>query len=319
MRVLVTGAGGMLGSDLVKALKAAGHRVWAMPRAELDITGTQAVAERIRLLLPDVVANCAASTAVDDCETQSDMAFRVNALGPRNLAVACQEAGAALLQISTDMVFDGTSSRPYREWDRPAPINVYGASKLAGEEMVRFACPRHWIVRTQWLYEANGASFVRTIRRLAGEKKDLAVIYDQIGSPTYTADLAEALVTLLGAPTYGTYHITNSGSCSWHDFARLILANLGLTPELRLGLAGVPDRQAGGRSRRSGGINGAGGGTVQLAPEGRRGPCPRRLPSIPPLPEAPVRRRKRTFRPGASSSRPKTLSATLLTCGRCSP
>lgn len=227
--MLVTGAVGMLGQDLVQALARAGHQVSAVTHAGLDITDPQAVEQRIGALRPDVVANCAAFTRVDDCEGQPDLAFRVNGLGPGYLAAACAGAGAALLHISTDYVFDGSAGRAHREDDPANPLNQYGASKWAGEERVRAASPRHWIVRTQWLYGAGGPNFVRTILRLASDRDELSVVNDQFGSPTYTADLAGALASLVGSPAYGTYHLTNSGVCSWFEFARAILDLAGLT------------------------------------------------------------------------------------------
>lgn len=238
MRILVTGAGGMLGQDLVPALRERGHEVLPLARADLDVTDLAAVRAAVQTLRPHVVANCAAWTRVDDAESHPDAAFRVNALGPRNLAVACYEAGAALLHISTDYVFDGRKGAPYREFDLPAPLGVYGASKRAGEELVRSLCPRHWIVRTQWLYGAGGPNFVRTILRLARERLEaagpgrppepLAVVNDQTGSPTYTRDLARALADLVSSPAYGTYHLTNQGACTWYEFARTILTLAGM-------------------------------------------------------------------------------------------
>jgi dTDP-4-dehydrorhamnose reductase len=156
---------------------------------------------------------------VDDCERDADLAFRVNGLGARNAALAAAACGAAVLMISTDYVFDGRATRPYREYDAVAPLSVYGKSKWAGEEAVREVAPRHAIVRTAWLYGAGGANFVDSILRKARLGEELAVVDDQRGSPTWTGDLAHALVRLVEVSEFGTYHCTNGGDCTWHELA----------------------------------------------------------------------------------------------------
>lgn len=228
MRVLVTGAGGMLAHDLLPLLTA--HDVTAATRAELDITDAVACAAAVDG--HDVVINTAAWTAVDDAESQEPEAFAVNAIGPANLARACASAGAKLLHVSTDYVFDGTATTPYAEDAPTSPRSAYGRTKLAGEWAVRAQCPSSWVVRTAWLYGAGGPSFVRTMTRLAGERDTLSVVDDQHGQPTWTRDLAALIVSIIeiGAP-YGVYHGTSSGQTTWHGLTQALFTELGLDPE----------------------------------------------------------------------------------------
>lgn len=228
MKILLAGARGMLGTDLTDVLQK-DHDLTALDIAELDITNPARTLQTVRRLSPQLVINAAAYTDVDGCETEKELAWQVNGQGPANLAEACREAGAVLVQISTDYVFPGTGIRPYREDDPTGPRSVYGMSKLAGEENVRRLCDRHYIVRTAWLFGRHGHNFVKTMLRLAGERDVLAVVDDQTGSPTYTRDLAEAIARLISRPVYGTYHITNSGICTWYQFCREILAGAGIT------------------------------------------------------------------------------------------
>lgn len=229
MRVLVTGANGMLGRDLIAAL--AGREVTALGRADLDVTDAAAVAAAVRG--HDVVVNCAAYTKVDDAEAHEDEAYAVNATGPGNLARACAETGARLVTISTDYVFDGAATAPYAE-DLPRdPINAYGRSKAAGEELALEAHPDGtYVVRTAWLYGAHGPNFAQTMLNLAKTKDTWSVVDDQLGQPTWTADLAEQIVALVdaGAPA-GIYHGTNSGQATWYEFARAVLEESGLDPD----------------------------------------------------------------------------------------
>lgn len=223
----MTGAGGMLGQALMAALDAAGHQALGLTREDADVRTPGALRESLRTFRPEWIFHLAAFTKVDDCETHADEAHLVNVLGSRNVAQAAAEAEIPLLAVSTDYVFDGTARTPYREYDTPAPRSVYGASKLAGERAVRELHPRHVIVRTAWLYGKGGPNFVDTIRRRAVAGETLRVVDDQRGSPTSTADLAPALLRLAEAGQFGTYHCTNSGTCTWHDLASAVVEREG--------------------------------------------------------------------------------------------
>lgn len=231
MRWLVSGANGMLGQDLVPLLRERGHEVAAVDRGDLDITDPAAVAGAASGF--DVVVNVAAYTAVDAAEEHEDAAFAVNAVGPQLLARAAREAGARIVQISTDYVFDGAATSPYAETAPLAPRSAYGRTKGAGEWAVRAENPDHLVVRTAWLYGAHGACFPKTIARVAAERGGLDVVDDQVGQPTWTVDLADLVERLVaaGAPA-GTYHGTSGGQVSWHGFARAVVAAAGLDPEI---------------------------------------------------------------------------------------
>jgi len=218
----------MLAHALVPALERAGWSVRALPEDALDVTNFAAVRDAVADRPPEWVFNLAAFTRVDDCETQTDRAHLVNGLGARNVALACAASGASMVQVSTDYVFDGRALSPYREYDTPAPLSVYGASKLAGERAVREVLPRHVIARTSWLYGAGGPNFVDTILAKAAAGERLRVVDDQRGAPTYTEDLAAGLIALAAAGQHGTYHVTNRGSCTWYEFARFVTAEAGL-------------------------------------------------------------------------------------------
>ncbi|MEK6666086.1 MAG: dTDP-4-dehydrorhamnose reductase [candidate division NC10 bacterium] len=227
MKILITGAGGMLGRALRETLSLE-HDVVALARAELDVTDLPKTRAALARAKPQAVIHAGARTDVDGCERDPDHAWRVNALGSRNVAVACQEAGAACCYISTDYVFDGEKPDPYTEFDAPNPISCYGASKLAGERYVQTLTPRHWIVRSSWLFGPGGKNFVKTILTKARAGEELRVVDDQVGSPTYADDLARAISRLISGPYYGVWHVTNSGSCSWYRFAAAILEAAGL-------------------------------------------------------------------------------------------
>lgn len=227
MRILIAGADGQLGRAVARRAAAAGHDIVPLGRAQLDV-GSIDAAERIAELSPDVVINAAAMTDVDGCERDVDAAFRINAIGARNVALGAARAGAAMLQVSTDYVFDGEASEPYWEFDATNPIGVYGASKLAGEHEVRAVSRQAYVVRTAWLYGLGGRSFVTKILDLAAERDEISVVDNEVGNPTFCDDLADALLELVGTRAFGTYHLVNEGWCSRYDFARAILEAAGV-------------------------------------------------------------------------------------------
>lgn len=226
MKILLTGAGGQLGRSLPAVL--AVHDVVAFPHAELPIDDLGAIRTAVAKHRPDLVLNAAAYNQVDAAESDPHAAYRGNALGPRNLALASAEAGAAIVHVSTDYVFDGRGSRPYHEFDTPAPRSVYGASKLAGEIAVRDLNPRHYVVRTAWVYHEEGANFPRTMLRLAAGSAPIRVVSDQVGSPTYAPHLAAAIAQLIETKAFGTYHFAGSGQTSWHELTCALFAGMGI-------------------------------------------------------------------------------------------
>ncbi len=231
MKIAITGAAGMLGQALTRTLSK--HSLTLLSSRDLDVTSLESVRRIVAKLEPDWIIHAAAYTQVDQAEANSFQAYRVNALGTRNMAVAARESGSGLAYYSTDYVFGGVQEQPYREWDRTHPVNVYGASKLAGEFFLRSLCPRHLIIRTSWLFGAGGSHFVGKIVAAAKEKESLRVVADQRGSPTLTTDLAYMTLCLVEADKVGTYHVTNSGHCSWEEFAREIVVLSGLETEVR--------------------------------------------------------------------------------------
>ncbi|MBJ8006839.1 dTDP-4-dehydrorhamnose reductase [Bacillus cereus] len=222
MKVLVTGAKGQLGQDIVKLLEEQTWKVFAFGREELNITDEKQVNEKVLLIQPDIIIHTAAYTQVDQAESDEEAAFNVNAEGTKYLAQAAEKIGAKFCYVSTDYVFDGTKNDPYKTDDQTNPQTVYGKSKLAGEQYTQQYCSKYFIVRTSWVFGLYGNNFVKTMIRLAEEKDELGVVSDQLGSPTYTTDLALFIIGLVKTSKYGIYHASNSGVCSWYEFAKEI-------------------------------------------------------------------------------------------------
>jgi dTDP-4-dehydrorhamnose reductase len=224
MRILITGGLGQLGRTLTRRM--AEHELHVIDLPAVDIADHRALAAAVTAIRPATVIHCAAMTAVDDCESDADRAFRVNAVGTANVAIAAARVGARLIAISTDYVFGGDLERPYHEWDPPGPRTVYGASKLAGEEAVRAHCADHCIVRVAWLYGPGGPSFVHSMLRLGSQDGGpLRVVDDQVGNPTSTDAVADRLTELLAVPVAGTIHLTCEGDASWFELAREIFSH----------------------------------------------------------------------------------------------
>lgn len=222
MKILVTGVSGQLGYDVERELDQRGIEHLGTSSKELDITDREAVERLMERYRPDAVIHCAAYTKVDLAEDEPERCWAVNADGTRNMAAACRKTGAKLLYISTDYVFPGTGERSYETGDPTGPVNTYGRSKLAGELAVQSLLEKYFIVRISWVFGKNGNNFVKTMLRLAETRAELSVVCDQIGSPTYTADLAPLLCGMVQTERYGVYHATNEGTCAWSEFAEAI-------------------------------------------------------------------------------------------------
>ena len=235
MKILITGCNGQLGTELQAQLRRGKSELGPIPDRlknatvlpvdvdQLDITDRAEVVNFVRRHQPDTIINCAAFTNVDGCETSKDAAFKVNALGPRNLAIAADKINARLIHVSTDYVFSGEGDTPLDECDLPAPRSAYGTTKLLGEQYVQRFCRRHFIVRTAWLYGYNGKNFVKTMINAGKKFGKLTVVNDQLGNPTNAVDLAHHILKLAVSHEYGTYHCTGNGICSWYDFAAEII------------------------------------------------------------------------------------------------
>lgn len=231
-KIIVTGCNGQLGRAVNKLY--AGNGAYELVNTdvgELDITDVDQVMAFVREVKPYAIINCAAHTAVDACETEVDMAYRINAIGPRNLSIAATKTDAKMIHISTDYVFDGKGSRPYREFDPVGPQGVYGASKLAGENFVKDFADKYFIIRTAWLY-GDGKNFVKTMLRLSETHDRVRVVRDQVGSPTSADELAKAIAYLLPTENYGLFHGTCEGDCSWSEFAQEIFSLAGKKTEV---------------------------------------------------------------------------------------
>lgn len=227
MRVLVTGVKGQLGHDVMNELKKRGYEGIGVDVDEMDITDKAAVERVMREAVPDKVVHCAAWTAVDDAEDKVELCRRVNAQGTENIAVMCKELDVPMIYLSTDYVFDGEGTRPWEPDDERHPLNVYGQTKYEGELAVEKYLEKYFIVRIAWVFGVNGKNFIKTMLRLAENHDTLTVVDDQVGSPTYTYDLARLLVDMLETEKYGRYHATNEGLCSWCEFAKEIFRQAG--------------------------------------------------------------------------------------------
>jgi dTDP-4-dehydrorhamnose reductase len=219
MKVVVTGAAGQLGQDVMRELARKNHQAFGTERTQLDITNEVDVTAYITEVKPDVILHCAAYTNVDAAEENEDVAYQINAAGTEYLAKAAKLNGAKMLYISTDYVFDGTATEPYEVDEPTKPLGAYGRTKLAGEQLLQKHLDEFFIVRTAWVFGIYGNNFVKTMIRLGKERGEVGVVHDQVGSPTYTVDLAQFMVELMGTDKYGIYHATNSGICSWYEFA----------------------------------------------------------------------------------------------------
>jgi len=222
MKVLVTGAGGMLGRDVVLAAGNAGHDVVGYGHTELDVADPTALGAKFELERPDVVINCAAWTDVDGAEASEEEALAVNGAAAGHVSAAAAEVGSSVVYVSSDYVFDGSKGAPYVETDQTAPLSAYGRTKLAGEEATAAANKRHFVVRSSWLFGIGGSNFVETMLRLASTQNEVLVVRDQVGSPTYTWHLAYGIVRLIEGIEFGIHHMAAGGACSWYDFAREI-------------------------------------------------------------------------------------------------
>ena len=240
MKIAVIGANGQLGNDLVVAFSDNGDAVCGLSHAEIDIADAQSVTRALEGIRPEAIVNTAAMHHVENCEREPEKALAVNALGARNLAMVARDLGAVLMHVSTDYVFDGSKGSPYREEDTPRPLNAYGISKLAGEHFVRATTPRHFVIRTSGLYGKSpcrakgGLNFIELMLKLARERGEVKVVDSEVVSPTSTAELALQIVRLSRSDSFGLYHATAEGSCSWYEFAREIFALTGTAVRLKV-------------------------------------------------------------------------------------
>ena len=226
MKILVTGANGMLGTDLCEVLK--DEDLIATTHKDLDITDLDMVRSKFKEYNPDIIINCAAMTNVDACETEKDLAYNLNAEGPKNLAIATKEIDGTVVHISTDYVFKGDKHRPLLEDDEIGPDSIYGKSKLQGEENVENILDKYFILRTAWLYGVHGSNFIKKMLELSQNHDTLTVVNDQEGSPTFTKDLSLAIKEIIYSDKYGVYHVTNSGNTTWYEFSKLIFKKKGI-------------------------------------------------------------------------------------------
>ena len=226
MKLLITGAGGMLGKALAPCLAQRGHKTEALAREDLDVTNFAQVQETIKSVAPDLVLHCAAYTKVDQAEAEAGLAYLINGFGSENLAVAACDQNVPVLYVSSDYVFDGENNKPYTTWDQTGPISVYGKSKLAGEVAIQRHLKQFYILRTSWLYGPHGKNFFDTIHGMAEQGKPLRVVSDQFGTPTCTLSLSEIIADLIETERWGIYHATDAGVTNWFDFAREIVKDV---------------------------------------------------------------------------------------------
>lgn len=229
MKVLVTGINGQLGHDVMRELEKRGHEAVGVDIEEMDITDAACVRRVMTRTVPEAVIHCSAYTAVDRAEEEVELCRRVNAEGTKNVAEVCEELDCKLLYLSTDYIFSGEGERPWEPGDEPDPLNVYGLTKYEGEQEIKSRINKFFIVRISWVFGVNGNNFIKTMLRLGRENGAVRVVDDQIGSPTYTYDLAVLLVDMIETEKYGEYHATNEGVCSWYEFAKEIFAVAGMS------------------------------------------------------------------------------------------
>lgn len=229
-KILITGGNGQLARSFLNSNHA--YELIALGKNDLDILNKEQVFNTIERLYPDIVIHCAAYTQVDDCEDNIQKAYKININGTENVVSACKKNNSVMVYMSTDYVFDGRKEAPYIEEDAPNPINIYGSTKMAGEKIVKETLEKFFIVRTSWLYSYNGKNFVNTILDLAKQKKEIKVVNDQKGCPTYAMDLVQVIYQLISTKEYGVYHASNSGDCSWYEFAFEILKGAGYDPSI---------------------------------------------------------------------------------------
>jgi dTDP-4-dehydrorhamnose reductase len=233
MKVLVSGANGQLGYDVVKKLKEENIEHYGATRENFDLTNEKETKEFILDYAPDVIVHCAAYTDVDQAEVERDLCYQINVEGTRYLAEKAKELDAKMLYISTDYVFDGKSDKPYELTDQPNPLNYYGETKYQGEQLIQKELDKFFIVRTSWLFGEHGDNFVKTMLKLGKKRDEISVVADQYGSPTYTGDLAELIVEMIKSDKYGIYHATNEGFCSWYEFAKEIFKSADMDIEVK--------------------------------------------------------------------------------------
>ena len=233
MKVLVSGAKGQLGYDVIKRLDELGEEVQGVDIDDFDLTDKAATEKFVLSFRPDVVIHCAAYTAVDLAESNKELCLKINRDGTRNIAEAAKKAGAKLMYFSTDYVFDGQGERYFEPEDEKCPINYYGQTKLWGEEEVMSLLDRYFILRISWVFGINGKNFVKTMQKLGQERDEVSVVCDQVGSPTYTSDLAKLVCEMIKTEKYGTYHVTNEGICSWAEFAEEVMQQSGFSCKVK--------------------------------------------------------------------------------------